>query len=279
MVRPPGERRWNRLRFVVERQRGEIAPCRIAAGELDAARSGHQPKEQPQHQPDAESRRIERAAQPIAPRDRRDEDGEESCLEQQRVPLERQEWSCDGREPQVQGPEHWKQRNRRDTQEQERRQNRSGQARATKPSVGDTCRHDAGVADQTENLRCERPERGQVREGQQAEKPPAGERVCRRPGIASPHHRRHARRDVAVLRNRSIDQLGHGARDWDSLVEMDRQPRAYRREETKHRFRGLGDAAVRFDELNGAGTAVLWNLRKPLRDISALIRRELDEAA
>ena len=113
----------------------------------------------------------------------------------------------------------------------------------------------------------------------QAEKPPAGERVCRRPGIASPHHRRHARRDVAVLRNRSIDHLGHGARDRDGLVEMDRQPRAYRREETKHRFRGLGDAAVRFDELDGTGTAVLWNLRKPLRDISALIRRELDKAA
>jgi len=66
-----------------------------------------------------------------------------------------------------------------------------------------------------------------------------------------------------VLRNRSIDHLGHGARDRDSLVEMDRQPRAYRREETKHRFRGLGDAAVRFDELDGTGAAVPLVVKVP----------------
>ena len=82
-----------------------------------------------------------------------------------------------------------------------------------------------------------------------------------------------------VFFNRSIDHLGHGLRARDGFVESERQSQSYRREETKDRFRRLGHATVRFDELNRAGAAVARNLWKPLRDVSALVRCVLDEAA
>jgi len=104
MMRVPGQRRRNRLGFVVERQRRQRPPRFVAAGELHQTRAGHEPEHQPQHQPHAEPRRIGKLPHALTQRRWRDEDREESCLEQQGVPLIRQEVAADDGQRQIVEP-------------------------------------------------------------------------------------------------------------------------------------------------------------------------------
>jgi hypothetical protein len=105
LMRVPRGRRRNRLRLVVVQQRSQRSPRRIAARELHQSRSEHQAKEQPQHQPARDARWRDASAKPIAPRERREEDREEPCLEEQRVPLVRQELAADDHQRQIVEPE------------------------------------------------------------------------------------------------------------------------------------------------------------------------------
>src|SRR5262249_14756391 len=75
-LRVPGEDERERLRVVVEIQRGEAAPARIAAEQFDASGQKIQTKYQPAEQPDHYARTAEK-------------DREKAGFEQQSIPLKR----------------------------------------------------------------------------------------------------------------------------------------------------------------------------------------------
>src|SRR5262249_33933447 len=101
MVRIPGQRRWQRLGFVMEREGNQVVPTGIATQQLHGARGEHQPEQQPTQQPENNSRRG-RFAREVWPQSQwREKDGQEACFEQQVVPLVTEEDCADRRQREV----------------------------------------------------------------------------------------------------------------------------------------------------------------------------------
>ena len=102
LVHVPAHPRRQGRGLVVRRHGGEVAPRRIAQQQLREPRLDVETEEQPLHQEHAERMRRRRATQP--PPAGRHEDREEGGLEEQVVPLERQEVLPDADIRQVERP-------------------------------------------------------------------------------------------------------------------------------------------------------------------------------
>ena len=122
VVRVPGRPRRKRLRLEMEVERGERAPSRVAAQQLGDAREQHELEEQQPEQPSDNPRRL-----PLAESKRREpparspEAGDESRLEQQGIPLEREKVLARHREGEIREPEQREHYDRADVQHQQRR--------------------------------------------------------------------------------------------------------------------------------------------------------------
>src|SRR2546423_2044636 len=104
LVRVPADPRGQRLRFVVIVERSEISPRQITAQQLYCARFEHQTEQQPPQQPQHEARRLSDASQSRKNLQWGEENRQKPNLEQQRVPLKREEILADRRERQINEP-------------------------------------------------------------------------------------------------------------------------------------------------------------------------------
>ena len=204
LVRVPACPGRQRLRLVVERQRRQPRPGRIAADQLGDARKERQLEGEPPDEPARGRHGIPPAPEARPQSERRIEAGEQSGLQQQRVPLERQKRLAGDRQRQVEHPEQRKGQHRRRTRQGQQRRQDAGPADQQQPAVarpqpgqrgefvpGGGAVELAGagqqvrgrqqplLAHQAPQLRREGGEGNQVDQRQQAQEQPARQHVAR----------------------------------------------------------------------------------------------------
>ena len=204
LVRVPARPGGQRLRLVVERQRGQPRPGRVAADQLGDARQERQLERQPPDEPARDPQRLPAAAEARQPAERRIEAGEQAGFQQQRVPLERQERLPGDGQRQVQQPEQGECQHRRHAGAGQQREHDARPADRQQPGVtraqpgqggklvpGGGAVELAGafeqvrgrqqplLAHQAPELRRERGEGDQVDERQQTQEQPARQLVAR----------------------------------------------------------------------------------------------------
>ena len=217
LVRVPAVHVGSGCVSIVEAQRGEVPPGRIAARELDAAREEHQAEQQPAQQPEHDRRRraragSRRAARRAAPRRsrgsrsraagrptgtrgtaarRRPARGRASQRDQQRWPAARgrRRAAAPRSRPATQAPcsaaSLAPSQNSVGT-----RQTASAPSAARARARNGVRREEAVVPEQAVDLPAQREERRQVHEPERAQEEAAGPRVAQRPG-AAPEKRAH----------------------------------------------------------------------------------------
>ena len=286
--RGPG---WQRLRFVVEAQGGEIAPRGIAARELDPARREHETEEKPAQQEEGDRGRREAASESPATR-RHEEDREKAHLEQQVVPLELQEHLAGNRERKIEKPGRGRARGGREADDEEDRRENSGAAEQMQERVARrepaegrqkpvtlrsrlrahpveklTDRENPARADEPVHLHPERDERREVAKPERAQEECGGAEVRGLLDGMAPEESRQRGRGGPVARHRAIGEFRARGEARDPSV--DRAQHALPRhllERAQDGRRAFEHAAVRHHELERAGEGLFLNLREPVRD-------------
>ena len=198
----------NRLRLVVVAERRQPPPGLVAAQQLGDPGEEGQLERQPPHQPPGSGAGLgSRSVSGSTPSCRRIQHGEEAGLEQQDIPLEREEVLARHRQREVRQPERGECRDRREARDGGDGQRDAGPAEPQQQGVArpepeegrqpvvrfrpldfvDTLqvrggREEAVRADQAGQLRGERHEREEVDEAEETEEQCAGEREARRFG-------------------------------------------------------------------------------------------------
>ena len=145
VVHIPGRPQRQRLRLIVVCERGEIGPRRVAAGELGDAGQKHQTKEQPPDQPAGHRRRRRLGGEAGSPPGRCVETGQQSRLEQQRVPLEGEKRLSSNGQGQIADPQHPEDHPGADTGDEQARQHDAGGAEGCEREVARREPQQAGV--------------------------------------------------------------------------------------------------------------------------------------
>ena len=121
LVRIPANPGWQRLSFIMKRQRGQLPPRCVGAQQFDRAGHEHQPEQQPATEPDHSRRRRRfqrKFRQPLA---RRQKDREEAGFQQQGVPLEAEKVAANRRKRKVNGPKESQVEDRRNPNDEQQR--------------------------------------------------------------------------------------------------------------------------------------------------------------
>ena len=128
LIRIPANPRRQRLGLVMKRERGEIAPVRIAAQQFHAAGRKHELEQQQPQQPENDSRRRRFARRFWQPLQRRKKNGEKAGFEQQVVPLKTKKIAANRGQRKINQPEQRQAWRGRDADNQQDRKNGSGGA-------------------------------------------------------------------------------------------------------------------------------------------------------